>query len=131
MNQKEKLEQIQSYCELCLRDLKSEKITPQDIKNILDIIDGKHFKRGIIENDESVTGTIDDLKKYFKDELARQLMDDLDYEDLRDNIKNTIELLDNLYEDTENEIFTDNDILKVSVCPMGGFIIERGESDAL
>ena len=81
----------------------------------------------IIINDEKVTGSIKDLKEYFRYEIASQCLtgEDCDYENFKDNVKNIIELLDNLYEDTENEIFTNNDIMTVSVHPMGGFVIER------
>lgn len=81
----------------------------------------------IIINDETVTGSIKDLKEYFRYEIASQCMtgEDCNYENFSDNVKNIIELLDNLYEDTENEIFSDNDIMKVSIHPMGGYIIER------
>ena len=75
--------------------------------------------------DDSVIGTIKDLKEYFRYEIASQSMSiDFDYENYSDNVKNIIELLDNLYEDTMNGVFTDNDVLKVSENPMGGFMIE-------
>lgn len=85
-----------------------------------------HNDNIIIKND-TVTGSIKDLKEYFRYELASQCMtgSDCDYENFKDNVKNIIELLDNLYEDTENEIFKDSDIMTVSVHPMGGFIIEE------
>ena len=81
----------------------------------------------IIVDDETITGSIKDLKTYFRYEIASQCLtgDDCDYENFSDNVKNIMELLDNLYEDTNNEIFTDDDIMKISVHPMGGFIIER------
>lgn len=81
----------------------------------------------IIINDETVTGSIKDLKEYFRYEIASQCMtgEDCNYENFSDNVKNIIELLDNLYEDTENELFSNNDIMKISIHPMGGYIIER------
>lgn len=83
----------------------------------------------IIEKDDTVTGTIKDLKEYFRYEIARQCMagDECDYENFSDNVKNIIELLDNLYKDTENDIFSDNDIVKISAHVMGGFIIESDD----
>lgn len=83
----------------------------------------------IIKNDDKVTGSIKDLKEYFRYEIASQCMTgtDCDYENFSDNVKNIIDLLDNLYEDTNNGIFTDNDTVTVSVHPMGGFIIEGAE----
>lgn len=80
----------------------------------------------IIIDDESVKGSIKDLKEYFRYEIASQCMTgtDCDYENFSDNVKNIIALLDNLYEDTYNELYSDNDIIVVKVHPMGGFYIE-------
>ena len=79
-----------------------------------------------VEND-SVIGTIGDLKEYFRYEIASQCMKfDFNYEDFRQNVKEIMELLDNLYEDTYlNSVCTDNDIIKVSEHPMGSLMIER------
>lgn len=76
-----------------------------------------------------VKGTIKDLKEYFRYEIASQCMSgsECDYENFSDNVKNIIELLDNLYEDTMNGVFTDNDIMIVKEHCMGGFVIEREE----
>ena len=76
--------------------------------------------------DSYVIGSIGDLKEYFRYEIASQCMTNNfdNYENFRDNVKNIIDLLDNLYEDTLNNVFTDNDIIKVSEHPMGGFVIE-------
>ena len=74
---------------------------------------------------EYVKGSIKDLKEYFRYEIASQCMKfDFDYENFSDNVKNIMELLDNLYEDTMNNIYSDNDIVKVSEHVMGGFVIE-------
>lgn len=80
----------------------------------------------IIEDDESVKGTIGDLKEYFRYQIASQCMtgSNCDYENFSDNVRNIIELLDNLYDFTDKKILTDNDIVKVSVHPMGGYGIE-------
>ena len=78
-----------------------------------------------VEND-SVIGTIGDLKEYFRYEIASQCMKfDFNYEDFRFNVNEIISLLDNLYEDTDSGIFTDDDIIKVSEHPMGSLMIER------
>lgn len=76
-----------------------------------------------------VKGTIKDLKEYFRYEIAYQCMSggECDYENFSDNVKNIIELLDNLYEDTDNGIFSDYDIMIVKEHCMGGFVIEREE----
>ena len=73
-----------------------------------------------------VKGTIKDLKEYFRYTIASKCMtgSDCDYEIFSSEVGNIMELLDNLYEDTENEIFSDNDIMIVKEQPMGGFMIE-------
>lgn len=79
--------------------------------------------------DNYVKGTIKDLKEYFRYEIASQCMtgSDCDYENFSDNIRKIMEVLDNLYEDTDNEIFTDYDIVKVIEHPMGSFMITTEE----
>ena len=83
--------------------------------------------------DEYVKGSIKDLMEYFRYEIASQSMsgkwlnEDI-FENYSNNIHNIIDLLDNLYEDLINNIYTENDIMKVSEHPMGGFVIEK-ESD--
>ena len=78
-----------------------------------------------IKNDK-VIGTIKDLKEYFRYELASQCMtgSECDYENFSGNVKKIIELLDNLYEDTMNNIYSDNDIVIVKEHSMDGFVIE-------
>ncbi len=76
---------------------------------------------------ESVIGTIKDLMEYFRYEIASQSMTgtECDYENYIDNVKNMIEVIENFEEDLQNEIFNENDVFKVSVHSMGGFIIEK------
>ena len=73
-----------------------------------------------------IKGSIKDLKEYFRYEIAHQCLtgNECDYENFKDNIKNIMDLLDNLYEDTENEIFKNTDIIIVKEHPMGGFMVE-------
>ena len=48
----------------------------------------------IIIKDDTVTGSIKDLKEYFRYELASQCMAfNFNYENFRDNVKNIMELL--------------------------------------
>ena len=79
----------------------------------------------IIEKDDYVKGTLKDLKEYFKYQIASLCMSakDYDYEEFRYNVENIMILLDNLYEDTDNEIYSDNDIVVVKVMAMGSFCI--------
>lgn len=79
--------------------------------------------------DEYVKGTIKDLKEYFRYEIASQSMSgtDCNYENYIDNVRNMIDTIENLQEDLMNNIYTENDIMKVSEHPMGGFVIERDE----
>lgn len=80
----------------------------------------------IEEKGDYVIGSIGDLKEYFRYQIASLCMTgkECDYEEFRDNINNIIDLLDNLYEDTMNNILSDLDVVRVSKHPMGNFIIE-------
>lgn len=81
----------------------------------------------IKETSEYVKGTIKDLKEYFRYEIASLCMtgSTCDYEMFRDTVANILELLDNLYEETNNNILTDSDIIIVKQHPMDGYIIEK------
>lgn len=80
----------------------------------------------IEEKGDYVIGSIGDLKEYFRYQIASLCMTgkECDYEEFKDNVNNIIELLDNLYEDTMNNIFSDLDVVRVSKYPMGNFMIE-------
>ena len=80
----------------------------------------------IEEKEDYVIGSIGDLKEYFRYQMASLCMtgEECDYEEFRDNVTNIIDLLDNLYEDTMNNILSDLDVVKVSKHPMGNFMIE-------
>lgn len=83
----------------------------------------------IEEKEDYVIGSIVDLKEYFRYQIASLCMTgaECNYEEFRDNINNIIELLDNLYEDTMNNILSDLDVVRVSKHPMGNFMIESEE----
>lgn len=85
----------------------------------------------IEEKEDYVIGSIGDLKEYFRYQLASLCMTgkECDYEEFRDNINKIIELLDNLYEDTMNNILSDLDVVRVSKHPMGNFMIESELKD--
>lgn len=84
----------------------------------------------LIFDNESVKGTIEDLMEYFRYELARQCMsikfEEIGYENFLVNAKDIIDVISNLKEDLENNIFAKNDIMLVYPHPMGGFVIEKG-----
>ena len=85
----------------------------------------------IEEKEDYVIGSIGDLKVYFRYQMASLCMTgkECDYEEFRDNVNNIIELLDNLYEDTMNNILSDLDVVKVVKHPMGSFMIESELKD--
>lgn len=85
----------------------------------------------IEEKGDYVIGSIGDLKEYFRYQIASLCMTgkEFDYEEFRDNVVATMELLDTLYEDTLNNIFSDLDVVKVSKTPMGVFMIESEWED--
>ena len=77
--------------------------------------------------DEYVIGSIKDLMEYFRYQIASQSMAigvENEIENYIDNVKNMIEVIENLQEDLCNNIYTLNDTMKVSEQPMGGFVIE-------
>lgn len=80
----------------------------------------------ILATSDYIQGSIKDLKVYFRYQMASLCMTgkECDYEEFRDNVNNIIELLDNLYEDTMNNIFSDLDVVRVVKHPMGNFMIE-------
>ena len=85
-----------------------------------------YYNSDIKKTSDYVIGSIKDLKEYFRYEIASQCTtgSECDYENFSDNVRKIMELLDNLYEDTLNGIYSDNDIVKVSEHPMNSFIIE-------
>lgn len=80
----------------------------------------------LIIKDEHVTGTIKDLKEYFRYEIASQCMAGKEEnENFTDTLRNIADLLDNLEED--KQIYFECGLLTVSPHPMGGYIIESEE----
>lgn len=90
-----------------------------------------HHNDKILATSDYIQGSIKDLKVYFRYQLASLCMTgkECDYEEFRDNVNNIIDLLDNLYEDTMNNILSDLDVVKVSKHPMGNFMIESELKD--
>lgn len=81
----------------------------------------------ILEKDNSVIGSIKDLKTYFRYKIASLCMtgDECDYESFSFDVNETIGLLDNLYEDTFNDILSDNDIIEVTRMNGGNFVYKK------
>jgi len=76
--------------------------------------------------DSYVIGSIKDLIEYFKYEIASQGMAmEIDIENYIDNVKKMVEVIENLQEDLMNEQYTENDVVKISIHPMGDLIIEE------
>ena len=70
--------------------------------------------------DDSVIGTVEDVKEYFRYELARQCMStEINYENLCDNMDMIRDLFINLENDDENNK------IKVKYHPMGALVIEE------
>lgn len=77
----------------------------------------------LIINDDRVTGTIKDLKEYFRYEIANQCMTgEEEHENFTDNLRNIADLLDNLEE--AKQLYSESDLLTINPHPMGGFMIE-------
>lgn len=78
----------------------------------------------IIEKDNYVIGTIEDLKVYFRYQIASQCMTGSEEkEGFTNEIRETCDLLDTLEEDLQ--LYPDYTTIKVSKMEMGNFIIER------
>lgn len=78
----------------------------------------------IIEKDDSVIGTIKDLKEYFRYQIASQCMSgEEEKEGFTYEVREICDLLDTLEEDSQ--LYPDYTIMKVSKMEMGNFIIER------
>lgn len=80
--------------------------------------------------DEYVKGSVEDIMEYFRYEIAHQSMSygvENEIENYIDNVRNMIDTIENLQEDLMNNIYTKDDIVKVSEHSMGGFVIERGD----
>ena len=78
----------------------------------------------IIEKDNYVIGTIEDLKVYFRYQIASQCMTGSEEkEGFTNEIRETCDLLDTLEEDSQ--LYHDYTTIKVSKMEMGNFIIER------
>lgn len=90
-----------------------------------------HHNDKILATSDYIQGSIKDLKVYFRYQIASLCMTgaECDYEEFKDNVVATMELLDTLYEDTLNNIFSDLDVVKVSKTPMGVFMIESEWED--
>lgn len=78
----------------------------------------------IIEKDDSVIGTIKDLREHFRYQIASQCMTgEEEKEGFTYEVREICDLLDNLEEDLQ--LFPDYSTMKVSRTEMGNFIIER------
>lgn len=77
----------------------------------------------IIEKDNYVIGTIEDLREYFRYQIASQCMTEKEEkEGLTNEIRSICDVLDNLEEDLQ--LYPDYATMKVSKMEMGNFIIE-------
>lgn len=78
----------------------------------------------IIEKDNSVIGTIKDLKEYFRYQIASQCMTgEEEKEGFTNEVREICSLLDTLEEDLQ--LYPDYATMKISRAEMGNFIIER------
>ena len=77
----------------------------------------------IIEKDNYVISTIEDLREYFRYQIARQCMTgEEEKEGFTYEIREICDLLDNLEEDLQ--LYPDCATMKVSKMEMGNFMIE-------
>ena len=80
----------------------------------------------IVEKDDYIIGTIEDLREYFRYQISSLCMTgEEEKEGLTNEIRNICDLLDTLEEDLQ--LYPDYATMKVSKNPMGSFIIERDD----
>ena len=80
----------------------------------------------IIEKDNYVIGTIEDLREYFRYQIASQCMTgEEEKEGFTNEVREICDLLDNLKEDLQ--LYSSYETMKVSKMEMGNFIVERYE----
>lgn len=78
----------------------------------------------IIEKDNSVIGTIKDLKEYFRYQIASQCMTgEEEKEGFTNEVREICDLLDTLEEDLQRYPYYAT--MKISRAEMGNFIIEK------
>lgn len=74
----------------------------------------------VIEGDTYIIGNKENLWKYFKNEIIRQLDDNtLDFEEMRYNVDDMLEVFDFIQDD---EAIDPDTIIKVEQHVMGGFV---------
>lgn len=79
----------------------------------------------IIIKDEEIKGTIEDLREYFRYQIASLcLTGEKEREGFTQEVREIADLLDNLEEDLQ--LYDKNDFLIVRRHPMGGYTIEGG-----
>ena len=78
----------------------------------------------IIEKDNYIIGTIEDLRAYFRYQIASQCMTgEEEKEGFTNEVREICDLLDTLEEDLQ--LYSSCAVMKVSKMEMGNFIIER------
>nr|DAP38438.1 MAG TPA: hypothetical protein [Caudoviricetes sp.] len=78
----------------------------------------------IIEKDNYIIGTIEDLREYFRYQIASLCMTgEEEQEGFTTNVRDICDLLDILEEDLQ--LYPDYATIKVSRMQMGNFVIER------
>lgn len=78
----------------------------------------------IIEKDDYIIGTIEDLKEYFRYQISSLCMTgEEEKEGLTNEIRDICDLLDTLGEDAQ--LYPNYATMKVSKTPMNNYIIER------
>ncbi len=76
--------------------------------------------------DSYIIGSIKDLIEYFIYEIASQGMGkEIDIENYIDNVGKMLDVIKNLQEDLMNDLYSENDVVKISIHPMGVLIIEE------
>ena len=75
----------------------------------------------IIYNDIELIGSIENIEKFFKEEMKREINDNLSFEEMKYNFNDIFDIILTIQE-KEQENINNNCLFKIIECPMGGFI---------
>lgn len=80
----------------------------------------------IIYDNEKIIGTLENIWKFFKEEINRQMQDNtISFEELHYNTNEILELMEEL---EENKIDSDT-LIQIEEHPMGGYVYKTIEEE--
>lgn len=77
----------------------------------------------LIINDTEIIGKIEDIEKYFKNEMVRELKEDICFEVMQKNFQDMFDIILEIQEN-EQEAYNNNDLFLIKENSMGGFVYD-------